>query len=314
MKKRERRKRRLSWRRRRRLSGRRRRRLSGKRRRRLSGRRRRRLSGKRRRKRRMADEQMPITGHLSELRKRIVISLLSVVLWFAVLFSFSERIFNFLVLPIKSKISFQTTYPFIHFIPVKSNVESLVFLAPAEAFWMHIKVSIVSAIILSLPVILLQIWKFVAPGLFPQEKKYVGPFIVIASSLFVFGAAFCFFIVLPFAMGFLLNYKVGTLTPMISVGAYVDFCLKFILAFGLVFELPIVIVFLTKMGIVTPKTLSKNRKYAVLISFVIAAVLTPTPDAFNQTLMAGPIMVLYEIGIVASKIFTPGKKKEEDDG
>jgi sec-independent protein translocase protein TatC len=272
------------------------------------------FNGKRRRKRQMADEQMPVTGHLSELRKRIVISLLSVVFWFAALFAFSEKIFDILVLPLKSKISFQTTYPFFHFLPVKSNVESLVFLAPAEAFWMHIKVSIVSAIILSLPIILLQIWNFIAPGLFPKEKKYVGPFIVIASSLFVFGASFCFFIVLPFAMGFLLNYKIGTLTPMISVGAYIDFCLKFILSFGLVFELPIVIVFLTKMGIVTPKTLSKNRKYAVLISFIIAAVLTPTPDAFNQTLMAGPIMVLFEIGIIASRIVTPREKKEKDDG
>ena len=148
------------------------------------------------------------------------------------------------------------------------KIEDLTGLAPAEAFWMHMKVSIVSAIILSLPIILLQLWNFIAPGLFPKEKRYVGPFIVIASSLFVFGASFCFLIVLPFAMGFLLNYKIGTLTPMISVGAYVDFCLKFILAFGLIFELPIVIVFMTKMGIVTPKILSKNRKYAVLISFV----------------------------------------------
>jgi sec-independent protein translocase protein TatC len=259
----------------------------------------------------MAEEKMPFTEHLSELRKRILFSLLPLVLWFSILFSFSERIFNFLTLPIKSKISFMTTYPFVHFIPVKSNVESLVFLAPAEAFWMHIKVSIVSAFVLSLPVLLYQIWRFIAPGLFPKEKRYVGPFIIIASSLFVFGAAFCFLIVLPFAMGFLLNYKVGTLTPMISVGAYIDFCLKFILSFGLVFELPIVILFLTRMGFVTPQTLSKNRKYAVLISFVIAAILTPTPDAFNQTLMAGPIMVLYEVGILASKIFAP---KEENNG
>ncbi|UCG77794.1 MAG: twin-arginine translocase subunit TatC [Nitrospirota bacterium] len=259
----------------------------------------------------MTEEQMPVTEHLSELRRRIIFSILSLVIWFALLFGFSEHIFEFLTLPLKSKISFIAEAPFIRFIPVESNVESLVFLAPAEAFWMHIKVSLVSAFILSLPVILFQVWKFISPGLLPKERKYVGPFIMIASSLFVMGAAFCFLIVLPFAMGFLLNYKVGTLTPMISVGAYVDFCLKFIVAFGLVFELPIVIVFLTRMGIVTPRTLSKNRKYAVLISFVIAAILTPTPDAFNQTLMAGPIMVLYEIGILASKLFRP---KEKEDG
>lgn len=258
----------------------------------------------------MVQDKMPFTGHLSELRKRIVICAVSLIVWFILLFNFSEYIFEFLILPLKAKLAFQLTYPFVRFIPENTKVESLVFLAPAEAFWMHIKVSVVTAFILSLPVILSQIWKFIAPGLLLQEKKYVGPFIIIASSLFVFGALFCFFIVLPFAMRFLINYKTGALTPMISVGAYVDFSLKFILAFGLVFELPIVIVFLTKMGFVTPKTLSKNRKYAVFFAFILAAILTPTPDAFNQTLMAGPILILYEVGIIVSKIVSRGGKQD----
>jgi sec-independent protein translocase protein TatC len=105
-------------------------------------------------------------------------------------------------------------------------------------------------------------------------------------------------------MGFLLTYKLGDfMMPMLSVGQYVDFCLKFVLAFGAVFELPIIIVFFTKMGFVTPKTLAKHRKYAVLIAFVVAAILTPTPDIFNQTLMAIPMIVLYEVGILMSRIF-----------
>jgi sec-independent protein translocase protein TatC len=108
-------------------------------------------------------------------------------------------------------------------------------------------------------------------------------------------------------MNFLLTYKTESIKPMLSVGKYIDFCLKFILAFGAVFELPVVLVFLTKMGIVTPSFLAKNRKYAVLLAFVIAALLTPTPDAFNQTLMALPIIVLYEAGIWASRILE-GKK------
>ena len=109
-------------------------------------------------------------------------------------------------------------------------------------------------------------------------------------------------------MGFLLTYKLGdVLMPMLSVGLYVDFCLKFILAFGAVFELPIVIIFLTRMGIVTTKTLAKNRKYAVLAAFILAAILTPTPDIFNQTLMAIPIIILYEAGILVSRIFVRGK-------
>jgi len=111
-------------------------------------------------------------------------------------------------------------------------------------------------------------------------------------------------------MNFLLNYKTGNLQPMISVEKYMDFCLKFILAFGAIFELPVILVFLTRMGMVTPEFLAKNRKYAVLIAFVIAAVLTPTPDAFNQTLMAVPIIILYEAGTWASRIFNKKKKPE----
>jgi sec-independent protein translocase protein TatC len=130
------------------------------------------------------------------------------------------------------------------------------------------------------------------------------PFVLIATFLFLVGAAFCFFIVLPFAMSFLLTYKVGDfMMPMLSVGQYVDFCLKFVLAFGAVFELPVIIVFFTRMGFVTTKTLAKNRRYSVLIAFVVAAILTPTPDVFNQTLMAVPMIVLYEVGILASRIF-----------
>jgi sec-independent protein translocase protein TatC len=125
---------------------------------------------------------------------------------------------------------------------------------------------------------------------------------------------FCFTIVLPFAMKFLLNYKTESLMPMLSVERYIDFCLKFILAFGVVFELPLVIIFLTRLGIVTPQTLAKNRKYAVLLAFVTAAILTPTPDAFNQTLMALPIIVLYEGGLIASRIILRGKKHDDDKG
>jgi sec-independent protein translocase protein TatC len=125
---------------------------------------------------------------------------------------------------------------------------------------------------------------------------------VSATLLFSSGAFFCFFVILPFAMTFLLGYRTETLMPMLSVGSYIDFCLKFILAFGAIFELPLVIIFLTRFGIVSPALLSKNRKYAMLVAFIIAAVLTPTPDAFNQILMAVPIIILYEIGILLSRI------------
>lgn len=258
----------------------------------------------------MPDEKMPFTEHLTELRKRIIVSLAALLIGFVVSFSYSEEIFDVLTLPLRSEISLGMHYPFVSLIPSKIKNPSLVFLAPAEAFWMHLKVSFVAGLVLSLPLILHQFWKFISPGLLLKEKKYVGPFVVSASLLFLVGALFCFLLVLPFAMGFLLTYKTASMTPMLSVGSYVDFCLKFILAFGAVFELPIVIVLLTRMGIVTPKTLAKNRKYAILIAFVAAAILTPTPDAFNQTLMAVPMIVLYEAGILVSRLFV--RKRTED--
>lgn len=261
----------------------------------------------------MLDDKLPLTEHLEELRRRILKSLLAVVIGFGLSFGFSEKIFKLLTIPLRFDLHIKLASPYLELIPKENPVEKLVFLAPAEAFWMHIKVSIVAGIILSLPVILYQVWRFIAPGLLPSEKKYLGPFIVAGTGLFLIGDLFCFIIILPFAMGFLLTYKTGSLLPMISVGSYIDFCLKFLLAFGTIFELPIIILFLTKMGIVTPKMLAKNRKYAILIAFILAAILTPTPDAFNQSLMAGPILVLYEAGIIISKIFSREKKDNEGD-
>lgn len=251
------------------------------------------------------EEKLPLTEHLGELRKRIVVSLVAVLVTFSITFAFSEEIFRLIMFPLKYNLDFSVRELYVQFVPQdKLQNTKLVFLAPAEAFWMNLKVAFVAGLILALPVIFLQVWKFIAPGLLSHEKKYVLPFIIVATVLFLFGAAFCFFIVLPFAMGFLLTYKVGDfLMPMLSVGQYVDFCLKFILAFGAVFELPVIIVFLTRMGIVTPKGLARNRKYAALVAFVVAAFLTPTPDAFNQILMALPIMVLYELGIWISPLF-----------
>jgi sec-independent protein translocase protein TatC len=252
----------------------------------------------------MSDEKQPLTSHLADLRNRLIKSIGAVLVGFVVSFTFSEKLFKLLTLPLRADLHLSMVAPYLSFIPKKSPIEKLVFLAPAEAFWMHLKISIVSGIIITLPVALYQIWKFVAPGLLPKEKKYVGPFIIAGTGLFLMGDLFCFTIILPFAMNFLLNYKTASLTPMISVGSYVDFTLKFLLAFGAVFELPIVILFLTRMGVVTPKTLARHRKYAFLLAFVIAAFLTPTPDAFNQTLMAGPIILLYEAGILISRIFS----------
>ena len=256
-------------------------------------------------------DKAPLTEHLGELRNRIVVSLILVLATFAASFYYSEDLFHLMTVPIHNNVSFSIHYPFISFSPGANPDMKLIFIAPAEAVWMHIKISFITAFIVSSPIIFYEIWRFIAPGLLEKERKHAIPFVFITTFLFLLGSLFCFIIILPFAMNFLLTYKTENLQPMISVGKYIDFCLKFILSFGAIFELPVIMVFLTKMGIVTPEFLAKNRKYSVLIAFILAALLTPTPDAFNQTLMAIPIIVLYETGILASKILNRKKPAGE---
>jgi len=250
-------------------------------------------------------KMMSFMEHLGDLRKKIVVSLIATCVTFGISFSYSEEILKALMFPLRYSLDFSVKKMYIYFIPQdKLQSTKLVFLAPAEGFWMNMKIALVAALILALPVIFQQLWSFISPGLHGKEKKYVVPFVLTATSLFLVGGAFCFFIVLPFAMSFLLTYKIGDfMMPMLSVGQYIDFCLKFLLAFGIVFELPIFIIFATRMGLVTTKTLAKNRRYAVLVAFIAAAILTPTPDVFNQTLMAVPMIILYEVGILASRVF-----------
>jgi sec-independent protein translocase protein TatC len=247
---------------------------------------------------------MSFLEHLGEFRKKIMVSLVATGIIFLVTFHYSDRILEALMFPLRYNLDFSVRKMYMYFAPEdKLHNTKLVFLSPAEGFWMNMKIAMVSAMLLALPVIFQQLWSFISPGLHRQEKKYVVPFVIIATFLFLAGSAFCFFIVLPFAMGFLLTYKVGDfMMPLLSVGQYVDFCLKFILAFGIVFEMPIFVIFATRMGLVTTETLAKNRRYAVIIAFIISAMLTPTPDAFNQTLMAVPMILLYEVGILASRI------------
>ncbi|GAB4543930.1 MAG: twin-arginine translocase subunit TatC [Thermodesulfovibrionia bacterium] len=258
-------------------------------------------------------DKQPLTAHLEELRKRILISVVAIFVGFIGSFYFSESIFKILTFPMHSTLRFSLNKPFLSY-ETKNTDISLVFLAPAEALWMHFKISLISGVILASPIIFYQVWRFVSPGLVERERRFALPFVITTSFLFLIGSLFCFLIVLPFAINFLLTYKTENIKPMISVGKYMDFCLKFILAFGAIFELPVVVVFLTRMGIVTTDFLSKNRKYAIVIAFVLAAILTPTPDAFNQTLMAGPIIFLYEIGIIASRIFNRKREGAEKDG
>lgn len=255
----------------------------------------------------MKPSEMPLTDHLGELRKSIIVSLVFVSIAFVVAFHFSEGIFKGLMFPLRDMIRLDTHSPYVHLVK-KAKQTSLVFLAPAEAFWMYLKISFVAGLVVALPAIFYEIWRFISPGLLEKERKYVLPFIVSSTTLFLTGGVFCFVVVLPFGMSFLLGYQTQNLTPMISVGNYVDFCLKFILAFGVIFELPLAIVLLTRFGIVTPQYLAKKRRYAIVLAFIIGAILTP-PDAFTQALLAVPMIVLYEAGILISRIMYRKMKK-----
>ncbi len=161
--------------------------------------------------------------------------------------------------------------------------------------------------LLASPVIFWQIWKFVAPGLYKHEKKLLLPFSMLSSICFLGGASFGYFVVFPPAFRFLLGYSADFLSPMPAVNEYFSLSLRLLIAFGVVFELPILMVFLAKIGIVDVPFLNKNRKYAILINFIVAAILTPTPDIVNQMLMGVPLLVLYEISVIAVWLF--GRKK-----
>ena len=154
------------------------------------------------------------------------------------------------------------------------------------------------------PVIFMQIWRFVAPGLYQHEKKVLLPFTLISTLCFVAGAAFGYFVVFPPAFKFLLGYASEILDPLPAVSEYFSLSLRLLIAFGIIFELPVFMVFLGKMGVLDASFLRRNRKYALLVSFIVAAILTPTPDVVNQLLMAGPLVVLYEISIVAVAVFS----------
>ncbi len=261
----------------------------------------------------MEEQKMPLMEHLSELRKRIIICLVALLLAFILTFSYSEYIFKLLLFPLNYTPQFSIKEGIVFVLDQKLQSTKLVFLGPAEAFWMNMKIALVCGFILTIPVIFYQLWKFISPGLYSHEKKYVLPFVLTATGLFLMGVAFCYLIVLPFAMSFLLGYKVGDfLMPMLSVGLYIDFLLKFLLAFGFVFELPVLIVVATRLGLITPQTLKKYRRLAIILAFVVAAIITPTPDAFNQTLMAIPMIILYEVGIWVSIILN--KKRENKNG
>jgi len=233
------------------------------------------------------EKRMPFTGHLAELRTRLLWICLSLGICFALVYPNSERLLILLQRPLGQK---------------------LIMISPTESFMVYLKLSFFGALILSMPIVLYQLWAFIAPGLYPGEKRYARPFIILTTLCFGLGALFAYTLALPIGLKFLLKFGGDLITPMISVANYVSFVGMMLLAFGLIFEFPVLVVLLAKLGLITSSFLKKNRKYAILGIFVVAAVLTP-PDVFSQLLMAGPLWLLYEISVLIVT-FIEGSRKE----
>ncbi|MDA8137071.1 MAG: twin-arginine translocase subunit TatC [Desulfobacteraceae bacterium] len=237
-------------------------------------------------------EKMPFTSHLEELRSRLVKSAIAVGICFLVCYYFVEKIFDVLTLPLMR---------------VMEPGNHLIYTNLPEAFFTYLKAAFIASLILASPVILYQFWMFVAPGLYDREKRLALPIVLLSSFFFIGGALFGYFIVFPFGFKFFLGFASDIIQPMPSMKEYLNFSSKLLLAFGLIFELPLVLTFLTRLGIVSVDTLKRFRKYAILLSFVVAAILTP-PDVMTQIMMAIPLVILYEVSIVGARLF--GRKPE----
>ncbi len=238
----------------------------------------------------------PLMEHLIELRRRLLWSFAALAAAFALCLYFARPIFAFLVQPL-----------------LAAGQNRLIYTAVFEAFFVEIKVAFFAALMISFPIIANQIWRFVAPGLYAKEKRAFAPFLFLTPFLFVGGAALAYYVAMPLALHFLLSYQgdVGGVQQdaLPGVGNYLSFSMRFIFGFGVAFLLPVLLMLLEKAGLVTRTQLKRGRRYAIVVAFVIAAVLTP-PDVVSQLLLAVPLVVLYEISLIAIW-FTEKKRARE---
>lgn len=237
----------------------------------------------------MADQKMPLTAHLEELRWRLIKSLLAVAVAFIGTYNLADPLFAFLTRPLLAQ---------------NPGPVELIGTGVTEAFFTKLKVSFIAALFIASPVIFFQAWMFVAPGLYDQEKRYARPFVFFATIFFVLGAAFCYWVVFPVGYRFFIEeYRSIGVSPAIRISEYLTFTARMLLAFGVTFEMPVVTFFLARLGMVTHRTMLSYARYAVLVIFIVAAVLTPGPDVASQMLMAGPLLVLYAVSIGVAYMF-----------
>ena len=259
----------------------------------------------------LEDKKMPVMEHLAELQVRLTRAVIVTAVVFVATFFYADVLVKWLRIPLQNMFMPRT----LSWVPTDLPTVPFVFLAPAEALWQNVKVAGLFALVAATPYILVEVWQFVVPGLHAQERRFVAPFVALTAVAFYIGVGFAFFFVLPFALNFLISYGVNAgFIPQISIAQYVGFALWFLMVFGLIFEVPLAITLMAKFGWVDAPFLIRYWKWALLGSFVIAAVLTPTPDPFNQTLMAGPMFLLYWIGVFSAKFFAKKKPAADQAG
>ncbi len=240
-------------------------------------------------------KSMGLLDHLGELRRRMIYAAIAVMVGFFVAYQFAEPLFYWLMKPV---------------LDAMPEGVQLQYLSPPDAFFVYMKTAFVASLIVMSPFVFYQIWAFVAPGLYEEERKYVIPLAGVTGVFFIAGAAFCYFQVFPLAFRFFMSFTSEHIKAAFTMTDTFSFCIKLLLAFGLIFEMPIVAFALARLGVVTPPMLRKARKYAILVIFIVAAILTP-PDVVSQLLMAFPMLVLYEVSIYVVVAF--GKKKPASD-
>lgn len=246
----------------------------------------------------MPDKQLPFTVHLEELRKRLIIAGGTWLIAFLACYAFAERLFRYISEPVRAALP---------------EGSSLVFITATEPFFTYMKIAALAALIVSLPVILWQLWAFVAPGLYAHEKRFAVSFVGASCLCFGAGSYFGFTYIFPTIFAMLIKFGIGgtDVSAMLSMGSYLSLAALMLLAFGLIAEVPIIILILSRMGVIDHLWLKRNRKYMVIVAFVFAAIVTPGPDVISQVSLAIPFIILYEVGIILARFF--GKKKPVEE-
>jgi sec-independent protein translocase protein TatC len=240
-------------------------------------------------------QTMGFLDHLEELRKRLVYSFLAIITGAGVCWAFRERIYGVMQKPIVDALR-------AHHLP-----EKLVYVNPTDPFNLYLKIAMLAGLFLTSPFVLYQVWMFISPGLYRNEKKYVVPFMISTIALFSLGGYFGYRVAYPRALEFFIDFS-GQFQPMITIGEYTSLFMSIVLGMGLIFEMPILVFFLAFMGIMTPRFMVDNFRYAILVIFILAAIVTPTPDIVNMCVFAAPMLGLYALSIGVAYVVHPKQR------